>query len=533
MTNLICVYIRSKTQILQSNDASMNKFFSKSGIWMLLILILGFFILSPILRPGFIVTDDGNWMVIRLSAFYQSLRDGQFPVRFLGRLNYSYGYPVANFLYPGFMYFGSVMHALGLSFQQSVEAILILSVIGGTIGAFFWLRIYFDTLSSMLGSLAVLMNPYFLYDVYTRGSVGEAFAIGISFWVLYSLESSNYVLYIPLLSLLLISHNTAALFCMLVITLLIATKNLSSAVRPTLIACGISSFFWIPAIIERRFVLFDSVSVSNPFHYFPASMDLLYKSAPLGLLCLGILFLQSKLYEKERSLFSWLLIVAAFFISQLSGIFWGSKILQLFVQFPYRLFIFWIISGAWIIAYISESWKKIGIGVAFCSILWMGYSSISYFNTQNVIREDGYYSTNEGTTTVANEYMPRWVSVLPSRRADERIEVLSGNATITPIEINTNRIHVQVHAKEDSELQINTLFYPGWGAMIDDMPVNIAYNNDQGLMRMPILAGEHSLFMEFRETKSRFAADMITLLCGLLYVGMYLVPSISRRRLVQ
>ena len=96
----------------------MKKLISQNLIWVILIFVLGIFIVSPLFRPGFIVTDDGNWMVIRLSAFYQSLRDGQFPVRFLGRLNFSYGYPVANFLYPGFMYIGSLLHAFGLSFQH-------------------------------------------------------------------------------------------------------------------------------------------------------------------------------------------------------------------------------------------------------------------------------------------------------------------------------------------------------------------------------------------------------------------------------
>ena len=89
---------------------------------LLILLALGL-ILFPLVRPGFFVSDDGDWMIIRLSAFFASFREGQFPVRFLGRLNDSYGYPVANFLYPGFLYIGSFLHAMGLSFIDSVKAI--------------------------------------------------------------------------------------------------------------------------------------------------------------------------------------------------------------------------------------------------------------------------------------------------------------------------------------------------------------------------------------------------------------------------
>jgi hypothetical protein len=91
----------------------MNHIFSKRLLWIIALVALCFLVLAPLLRPGLLVTDDGDWMVIRLSAFYQSLREGQFPVRFLGRLNYSYGYPIANFLYPGFLYIGSAIHATG------------------------------------------------------------------------------------------------------------------------------------------------------------------------------------------------------------------------------------------------------------------------------------------------------------------------------------------------------------------------------------------------------------------------------------
>src|SRR5260221_3259517 len=112
-------------------------------LFIVILIVACVFMLSPLLRPGFPVTDDGNWMIIRLSAFYQSWREGQFPVRFLGRLNNSYGYPVSNFLYPGYLYIGSVLHVLGLSFQNAVKVIVVGSIIGGAIALFLWLRHFF------------------------------------------------------------------------------------------------------------------------------------------------------------------------------------------------------------------------------------------------------------------------------------------------------------------------------------------------------------------------------------------------------
>jgi len=66
-----------------------------------------------ILKPGFPVTDDGTWLIIRFSAFFESFKSGQFPVRFLYRLNDGMGYPVSNFLYPLYMYLATPIHIVG------------------------------------------------------------------------------------------------------------------------------------------------------------------------------------------------------------------------------------------------------------------------------------------------------------------------------------------------------------------------------------------------------------------------------------
>src|SRR3990172_3479022 len=103
-----------------------------------------------LLLPGFFESDDGEWMVIRFSAFYQALSDGQFPTRFLGRLNHGFGYPVANFLYPGFMYLAVPLKLLGFGFVSSIKLILVLSMLGGSFFTFKWLTKIFDEKAALI-----------------------------------------------------------------------------------------------------------------------------------------------------------------------------------------------------------------------------------------------------------------------------------------------------------------------------------------------------------------------------------------------
>lgn len=493
--------------------------------WVLLLSICGIIMLLPIFRPGLLVTDDGDWMVIRLSSFYQSFRDGQFPVRFLTRLNYSYGYPVANFLYPGFLYAGSFLHVAGLSFTSSIEAIIVISVLAGAVGIFYWLRLYFSKISSFFGAISFLVSPYLLYDIYIRGSVGEIVAIGVWGWLLYAIESKKIWLFIPLFSLLLVSHNTLSLFYVCILVVLIAIKGYRNFIVPSILSFGLASFFWIPAILEKRFVIFDTIAVSDPSHYFASTSNLLFMSLPFITSAILYFIFRSKKYYETGTVFLYVFALTFFLCLSISGFLWDGYLLKTFVQFPYRLLAVWLFIGPWFLGYVGDL-KKTTIWkvIPMLFICIMAFFAIPYAKSQSIDRPQGFYSTNEGTTTVLNEYMPRWVKIFPSKRTSDRMEVFSGNAGIQILNSSSKMYEASIATQEDSVIQVNTLYYPGWGALLDEKPVAISYDNDFGLMRIRVPKGQHHLYMAFRETKSRFAADLLSLISFICYFGIFLVP---------
>ena len=222
----------------------MNRTMAQRLFWITVLGIACIFVLLPLLRPGRLVTDDGDWMIIRLSAFYQSFREGQFPVRFLGRLNNSYGYPVSNFVYPGFLYMGSILHAIGLPFQSVLEIIIVGSVASGAIALFLWLRYFFDDRASVLGVASFIFMPYFLYDVFKRGSIGEILAMSTALVVVYAIESRQIWLLSPAVAFLALSHNTLAMFFIPILFGYLMVKRYWDLVIPFIFGVGMSAFFW-------------------------------------------------------------------------------------------------------------------------------------------------------------------------------------------------------------------------------------------------------------------------------------------------
>ncbi len=499
----------------------------------LLILGVVLVVCFPLFRPGFFVSDDGGWMIIRLSAFYQSLREGQFPVRFLGRLNFSYGYPVPTFLYPGFLYIGSFIHLLGFPFISSVKIILAGSIALGAVFTFLWLRKYFRTFPSLVGAVSFVFAPYLLFDIYTRGSVGEVLAIAWASMGLYSIAAKKPWLLAISTSLLIISHNSLAFLFLglyaIYITVLGKWREYSLML---VVGIGMVMFFWFPALYERKYVVFDAIQVANPASYFITGKNLWLVGLSSFIAVLLSLFTPGA-FKREKKMFLVLFFGIVFMVFPVSAFLWQSSLLTHLIQFPYRFLSIAIFLSSWFIAYILEKQKN-RLHIYF-ALLFIGLGLWTFFTVSANIRytdePDGYYSTNEATTTVQDEYMPRWITEKPKQRADEKTIFYKGRGTFEVKLINSQTIDTVVHALEESVVQVNTIYYPGWGATLDETPIKIQYTNPQGVIRIPVPQGNHHLVVSFRETISRFLADNISLVFFIWFVILCVLQ--HRKQVVQ
>ncbi len=492
--------------------------------WILGLLIACILVLWPLFKGGFFVSDDGEWMIIRLSAFFQSFREGQFPVRFLGRLNHSYGYPVANFLYPGFLYLGSLIHVLGFSFPDTIKIILIASVLVAAFFTYFWLKTSFGSLASFTGVLGFLFAPYLTFDMYKRGSVGEILALAAGAAGFYSLDRGKRWLFPLVIGFLIISHNSLALLLLVMFAGYIWVRQLHSFWPPLIIGLGLATFFWFPALFERRYVIFDVVTVSRPTEYFVEGNSLSLLGI-VGVITLILILFKQRVLKSSSWWYFWLVSLLSFFLATaVSAPVWKIGSMVKLLQFPYRTLALSLFSTSWLIAALMEHTSKFyqwKLWILFL-ILWLVPLTGATAKVQIVTRPEGYYTTNEATTTVADEYMPRWVTRQIKERRNQKLEFLKGNGEINYQKISSQRVEAIINTKIESILQLNTIYYPGWGVVIDDNPVHVDYLTSEGLILVKIPPGRHRLVAEFHETLPRFIADLTSASFGLVYVGYLL-----------
>ncbi|MBU4098905.1 hypothetical protein KJ980_04610 [Patescibacteria group bacterium] len=483
----------------------------------LLILLFSIPAILPLFHKGFFVTDDGEWMIIRFSAFHQAFRDGQFPVRFLGRLNQEYGYPAANFMYPGFMYLGEFIHLLRFGFVDTVKIIFGLSLITSAVFAYLWLTKIFNKIPAFFGALFFLYNPYHLFDIYRRGSLGEILAIGIIPMILWSIESKRPVFYAFSIGLLIISHNTLALLFLPLIFIYMYLSN-SKYFLFSVLGIGLAAFFWLPAIYDLQFTVFSKVKISNWENYF-SDINLLGIANIIVFVITGIILITRKKLYRKATLFFIITYLSIFFSLPFSREFWKFLPVSV-IQFPFRVLSISIIGFSFLIAFLLNRFKvkiQLSLGLLLLSIL-LFYSAQYILKNEYFDKGEGYYSTNMATTTVKDEYMPLWVKQKPLQRYDKKVDLIKGQGSVQDIVYNNKKISFSADIKKDALIQVNTIYWPGWSAFIDGKKVDIRYNNERGLIQFSIPAGSHNIVVNFGETPMRLAGDIVSILSFIILI---------------
>lgn len=489
------------------------------------ILILAILLIPailPLFQKGFFVTDDAEWMAIRFSAFHQTLKDGEIPVRFLGRLNQDYGYPVANFLYPGFMYLAEPFHLIGFDFMTSIKIVLFLSMFCSGIFTYIWLRRFFDEVSSGLGALFYVYTPYHLYDLYKRGSVGELLALAIVPFILWQLERKSIFWSSVGIGMLILSHNTLALLFLIFLAVYILLdvmlskkKQIIVAFLPLLFGLGMSSFFWIPAIYELQFTVFSQTKISNWSDYFASFSLIGYSTIAVCLYLLFLIATKKMNFGKHRLtlVMGILLIISLFMATPFSSFLW--QVLPVgFVQFPFRFLSLALISISFLSACLLSLFKgRNQILLGSVALILLIISAVPFVNPQMLPeKDDGYYATNMATTTVHDEYMPIWVKEKPQMRPEQKIVFIKGNGGIKNTDANNKQISFSITADNDVRVQVQTIYWPGWEAFIDGNVTQIMYNNRRGLIELQIPKGDHQILVKFGETPVRLISDIVSLI---------------------
>jgi len=501
----------------------------------------------PLFGRGFIPTHDGEYHIIRFWQFSKMIDAGSSFPRWAPDLNSGYGLPLFIFHYPFANYVAYLFHQFGVSFVDAFKLVLATGYLVAIGGCFIWLSKLFSRPGAIAGSVVCAMAPYWFVDIYVRGSVGEVWAIAWLFVGFAATERSNVLVMTLASALLILSHNIMAMLLVPFFLLYIVLRKRQYVWAP-LVGIFLSCYFWMPALLESVFV--DGLNSVAYADHFPLLVQMLIPSwgtgfsvreltssemsYQIGIIPLVVALLMAWKHSDpdKRSinrLFVAIGLMAFFLMLEVSKPIWAVSLVLPLIQYPWRLLVFVLpLSAFWAAWVVSRYPQWVGIFLILSSF----GASLKYMRPViYASRNDMYYQTRreftDGTSSLGNTFSSVWTE-WKRNRPQKKVEIRSGRASVGDQHLTTRAHTFTVISDGSADVAINTLYYPGWTLLVDNVPTPIEYKKE-GIVQFRIADGTHTVSLQFRETLLRKIADSISLL-SLLWLWVWAILRVTRRQ---
>lgn len=535
----------------------------------LLIIILSFLPLISIFSTDKLFhTHDGYAHLPRIAAYVKALKDGEFPVRWAGDLNYGYGMPIFNFMYPLPYFIASGFVFLGSTLANAFRFTLAISYVLAGIGMLgFTFAFFRDYKKAILATIVYQFASFRFVEFMVRGDIGEVYTYAFLPFLLWAIvtnfKSQKYknLFFTAIFSaLLILSHNSLSLlFFGLAFVFVILFSPSKKSLLFSLISMGIglclSLFYWFPALMEDKYTYGELFMRHRFMDYFPPLQNFFIPNftydprfmtkginVQFGIIQIlsiiaGIVVLTKNKINfqvKKLVVFNLGLIVVCLFIMQpVSTEIWTHVALLRQFQFPWR-FLGVVVIATSLLSVTLLSFRIFRNNFIFISLIILILTlSFGFWHPPL-----GYEKINEQfwwnyplTSTYFGETDLIWSAGPAKAYPRQRVEVISGKGNITSFRKKTTLQTFKVNAKTDMRLVSNTQFFPGWRVFINnrEVPIQFQDQNWRGLITFNVPKGEDSVKIIFGETKLRLLADYISLITIIILMG-YGVYSILKTK---
>ena len=442
---------------------------------------------------------------------------------------------------------------LGLSIENSLKLVTVTAFLGAAVVWYLWLKDKFGRFAAAAAGIFSLTAIYPLAVILIRGSLGEIlayFLLALNFYLLGRLIQKpsrwRYLLAVGGLSAFLLSHNISVIFG-LPLLVIYALRGWRVTALAFINSIGLTLFFWLPLLLERRFTYFNSiVDASELFNHFPTLGQLIYMPLGFGISAPGTadtmsftlgpvqwLIVLLALFTRKSGFFGWAFVAFVFLALPISGWFWKLFPILNFVQFPWRLVLFLALLGSYLAAVSAKFYPKVTAPLLAGAIIF----TIATVRDQGHFNwPDAFYFHYPFTTTTQLEAMPTWFDAAKNANLfgkPDKVFSLAGREVATEqIVWKTQRHSYQVTLAEPDQLFERTAYFPGWAVTVDGKEQAAIYDNQKypGLIGYSVPAGTHQIVTTFSDsTPARVWGDRLSLASlGLLGLIFLTFPKIIR-----
>ncbi len=329
---------------------------------------------------------------------------------------------------------------------------------------------------------------------------------------------------------------------------------------------GLSAFFWLPALTERKYVHLSRL-LEGPLRYenhFVYVSQLIYSKWGYGLSVPGtgdgmsfevgpihvilLLLIAATLFWELRAAkrvklmlgaMGLITLAAAFFSTNLSRVFWNHLSLLQYLEFPWRFLSLVAFASAFVVGgvmlLIRDRPRLATPAMVVLVLLFVG-SGIAHAHPpkyQSVT--DAQYSPNviaqrNLAVTTAQEYQPVWVRQQLTTPVTEPVSFAQGSGQAIPIPGSTSiDQRYLVNVTEPSSVRLNTDYFPGWHLKVNGAATPINTSDPSGVISLVLQPGQYVIELGFHNTPIRTWSSIISWLT-LLILFLSIVGSVEGPR---
>lgn len=517
---------------------------------------------------------------MRLVELRRAWDDGFLSARWFPDLNYGQGYPFLSFYAPLLFWIAGLLHVLGANLADALKLATALGVVAAAFGADRLVREGLRTetgeapsakAAGFAAAALFVYAPYAVRDLFIRGDLAESLGMGLlpwSLWGLLRLRRARTPRDVALSAALgagpILAHNVIGLFNGIalaltgVIVVLTSSRKKSAAIAAIVSGAGtllLASFFWAPALLEKRFVQIDRMTTGE-FNYthhfvtwgqllgrgeFPGEGQGLPMSFELGWVglagvALAALFARPLWREHRSALFLgvFLFFGGAARTTEMSRPVYEAIEWLRAIQFPWR-FLSIASLGAALLGGLglgqllaSRGARSRNAATTFVALAAIGLVAPLLGPKPNFplpawsVDPAKFLESRE--TTTKGEYLPMTATEIERPRGFEGGVKLEGEGRVVRAERRTGRIDADIETSGPAELVLQDLYFPGWTVRVDGERVPVSAEVPSGRMRITIPVRSSRVEARLEPTPVRRVTAALSSLTALLLLLAALLP---------
>jgi len=545
------------------------RFIKLDYLFSFLILIISLlFVLELFLFPGRPANFDSNFHITNIAQFSKILENGEFPVIWMNNFA-NYGLPMGIFAHQLTNYLGGVVTFLTHNPTTSYNILVFIAIFMSNLFLYFFLRLYFSPLASLLGTFIFSFTPYRIFNIYVRGAMPEVFSsiflplilIALYLFIVKKKTSSLFLLTLFVAGLTL-NHPMmlvvySSIFIPYLIFLLITNgvsikskiKNFIAVSFSMLLGVLISSYYIIPLDFEIKYFYYGLIknhidpssylSLANfldPRWYyftkseiFPRGHVLQFGPIETITLIIGLIYLlYTKLVQKSKeniqilyfALISAVLII--FFTTRFSDLFFQKLFFLNSIQFPWRFLSSLIFIPPIVAAFLYDRFPRKIIFILVIFIVALFSFPQLYGKNFNLYPVQAYYFSKENVHDVQmNTIWTGKSQDYPDKNPQG--EIIGGKGKIIAETLKNSSRMYTVDATTSLTMVDHTFYFPGWAVFIDGIRTNIEFQdpNYRGVITYQVPQGKHSIYLAFEDTKVRLLGKILSVVSLIIFFALF------------